>query len=68
MIGAEAINPGINLVGIDIKASINFSTGLRDAFGFPSQASLPLGLSLDVIVNTRGLGHALNIGHRQVVL
>ena len=38
MIGADAVDPGIDFVGIDIEARIEFGTGRGDALGFPGRA------------------------------
>ena len=74
MIGADAVDPGIDVVGIDIEARIEFGTGRGDALGFPGQASLPLGLgfwvgSIGTIAWARGIVHASNVvlaaGNRQ---
>jgi hypothetical protein len=44
MIGADAVNPGVNLSRVDVEAGVEFGARLSDPFGFPGEATLPLGL------------------------
>lgn len=61
MIGANTVDPGADFVSIDIAARTEFGAGLGNAFGFPREASLPLGLVLDAFGNWGRLDHGLNI-------
>jgi hypothetical protein len=66
MIGADAVDPGINFVGIDLEACIKFGTGLGDALSFPGEAALLLRLgfqaeSVGAIARARGCVHPSNV-------
>ena len=68
VISADTIDPGVDVIGVDIEASGEGGLGRGDAFGFPGEASFPLGLGLDVVSNGYGLGHGVNIGQCRLVL
>ena len=74
VISADAVDPGINVIGVDIEAGGEGGFGRGDARGFPGEASLPLGLgfragSIGAIAWARGSVHASNVvlvaGNRQ---
>jgi hypothetical protein len=48
VIGSDAVDPGIDFVGIDIDACIEFSTRLGYALSLPEAAALSLVLGLPV--------------------
>jgi hypothetical protein len=65
-VSADAVDPGINLIGVDIEAGGERGLGLRDALGFPGEAVAALGLGFraeDVgpIVWARTSVHASNV-------
>jgi len=68
VIGTDAVYPGIDVVGIDVKAAIQFGTGLVDAFGLRGEAAVPLGLDLDRFYKGGGPDYRLNLGHGTAVL
>ena len=65
MFGADAVDPGIHIVGIDIQAGVEFGAGLGDALGLPGDAAPPLSLSLNGINNRCSLGHGDKIRRRR---
>jgi hypothetical protein len=48
VISADAVDPGINVIGVDIDAGGEGGLGRGDALGFLGEASLPLGLGFRV--------------------
>lgn len=65
--GADAVDPGINVISIDIKTCIEFSTRLGDHLGLPHKASKTFGLGLAAGDNGCRLDHDGNVSHRRAV-
>jgi hypothetical protein len=68
MIGADAVDPGINVFGVDIQAGGEGGLGRGDALGFPGEAGFSLCLGLGVISNGGWLCHLVDIADFQAVL
>jgi hypothetical protein len=43
VVSADAVDPGINVIGVDIEAGGEGGIGRCDAFGLPGEARLPFG-------------------------
>jgi hypothetical protein len=65
VIGTHAIDPGINLVGIDVETGVEFGTSLSDAVSLPGKTVPALGLGLLVLRERSRLCHGHSIACRQ---